>query len=211
MAQLIEHPTLEFDLGHDLAVMGSSPTLGPALNTDTAWDSRSHSLSLPLSPSLSKQTHTQRITTKRKANKKILPMHKGKRSKPLTTDFKALYNLAPYQLPLLWLPTLEKTLYTYMPLKMLIPLCELLSTLMAWIITIMLETFTSISVVQLSFLSSRPCFQMFIALLQVPCLTVLKIQTDQRVATFSTIQTHPSLFSNQWMERHCSNFPTSES
>ena len=175
-------------------------------------------LPLTLSPFLcpplsqNKHIHKQRtVTTKRKANKKILPMHKGKKSKPLTTDFKALYNLAPYQLPLLWLPTLEKILYTYMPLKMLIPLCELLSTLMAWIITIMLETFTSLSVVQLSFLSSRPCFQMFINPLQVPCLTVLKIQTDQRVATFSTIQTHPSLFSNQWMERHCSNFPTSES
>ena len=47
MAQLIEHPTLDFGLGLDLRVMESSPGSGSALSVEPAYDSLS--LPLPLS------------------------------------------------------------------------------------------------------------------------------------------------------------------
>ena len=53
MAQLVEHPTLDFGSGHDPRVTGLSPTLGSALNMEPAWDSVSVSHPLPLSPAFS--------------------------------------------------------------------------------------------------------------------------------------------------------------
>ena len=49
VAQSVEHPTLDFDSGHDPRVMGSSPALGPVLSMEPAWDSLSLSL-CPLPP-----------------------------------------------------------------------------------------------------------------------------------------------------------------
>lgn len=46
VAQPIEHPTLGFGWGCDLTVVGSSPTSGSALSTESASDSLF--LSLPL-------------------------------------------------------------------------------------------------------------------------------------------------------------------
>jgi len=36
VAQLVECPTLGFGWGHDLRIVGSSPTSGSALNTESA-------------------------------------------------------------------------------------------------------------------------------------------------------------------------------
>ena len=47
MAQSGEHPTLGFNSGHGLVVLGSSTALGSALSMESASDS------LPSSPSLS--------------------------------------------------------------------------------------------------------------------------------------------------------------
>ena len=38
VAQLVEHPTLDFGLGHDPMVMGSNPLLGSVLSVEPAWD-----------------------------------------------------------------------------------------------------------------------------------------------------------------------------
>ena len=57
VAQSVEDLTLDFGSGHDLRVVGSSSTLGTALNTEPAWDSLS--LPLPLSP-----THTLSLKEK---------------------------------------------------------------------------------------------------------------------------------------------------
>ena len=46
VAQSIKH--LDFSLGHDLIVTGSSPTLGSSLSVEPAWDSLSLSFSLLL-------------------------------------------------------------------------------------------------------------------------------------------------------------------
>ena len=37
MAQLIKWPTLDFDLGYDLKVLGSSPTRDSLLSSESAW------------------------------------------------------------------------------------------------------------------------------------------------------------------------------
>ena len=51
MAQLVEHPTLDFSSDHDPRVMGSSPmsnpTSGSTLGVGYAWNSKSHSAPLP--------------------------------------------------------------------------------------------------------------------------------------------------------------------
>jgi len=49
MAQLVEHLTLDFRLGHDSRVGESRPTLGSVLGMEPAWDS--------LSPSPSPRPH----------------------------------------------------------------------------------------------------------------------------------------------------------
>ena len=59
MAQLVEHPTLEFGSGHDLMVRGFEPCVGLCTGSaEPCWDSLSPSLSVPpllvLSLSLSK-------------------------------------------------------------------------------------------------------------------------------------------------------------
>ena len=41
MAQWVKHPTLGFTSGHDLRVMGSSPTLGSVLNGESKTPSPS--------------------------------------------------------------------------------------------------------------------------------------------------------------------------
>ena len=46
VAQSVKHLTLDFDSGHDLMVVGSSPALGSALSVKPAWEL---SPSLPLS------------------------------------------------------------------------------------------------------------------------------------------------------------------
>ena len=51
MAQLVDHPTLDFGSGHDLRVMGSSPVLGSVLSVESACPSPS-ALPPPLSVSL---------------------------------------------------------------------------------------------------------------------------------------------------------------
>ena len=45
MAQSVEHPTLDFGSGHDLRVLGSSPTSNSMLSGESAPDSLSSSLS----------------------------------------------------------------------------------------------------------------------------------------------------------------------
>ena len=56
MAQLVEHPTLDFGSGHDLVVRGLSPTSSSALTVQSVLGilSLPASLSLSLSLSLSK-------------------------------------------------------------------------------------------------------------------------------------------------------------
>lgn len=49
VAQLVEHPTFGFGLGHDLRVLRSSSTLGSVLGTESAWESLSPS---PFAPPL---------------------------------------------------------------------------------------------------------------------------------------------------------------
>ena len=39
MAQLIEHPTLDFSSGHNLMVMRSSPVSGSVVGMDPTWGS----------------------------------------------------------------------------------------------------------------------------------------------------------------------------
>ena len=46
VAQSIECPTVDFNLGHDLRVMGLSPIWGSMLGKESAWDSLSPSASL---------------------------------------------------------------------------------------------------------------------------------------------------------------------
>ena len=48
VAQLVKHQTLDFDSGHDLSVLDSSPESGstPTVQTEPAWDSLSFHLSL---------------------------------------------------------------------------------------------------------------------------------------------------------------------
>ena len=41
MAQLVEHPTLDFGSGCDPRVKGLSPMLGSTLSVEPAWDSLS--------------------------------------------------------------------------------------------------------------------------------------------------------------------------
>ena len=53
VARLVKHPTLGFDSGHDLKVLGSSPEWGSLLSDESACDSLSLSLSFSLSLSLS--------------------------------------------------------------------------------------------------------------------------------------------------------------
>ena len=48
LVQLVEHPSLGLASGCDLEVRGSSPRLGSALSTESAWDSLP--LLLPLPP-----------------------------------------------------------------------------------------------------------------------------------------------------------------
>ena len=73
MVQLVKCPTLDFDWGHDLRVVGLSPGLGSMLSTESAGDSLSSStapptcvLSLFLSQSINKMrngtTHDPAIT-----------------------------------------------------------------------------------------------------------------------------------------------------
>ena len=51
MVQLFKSPTLDFGLGHDLRVVGSSLEWGSMLGRDPAWDSLSPStLLLPSAP-----------------------------------------------------------------------------------------------------------------------------------------------------------------
>ena len=45
MAQLVEHPTLDFDLGDDIEVLGSSPMSGSMFSRESACDSLSPTLS----------------------------------------------------------------------------------------------------------------------------------------------------------------------
>ena len=52
MAQSVERLTLDFGLGHDPRVVGSSPAFGSVLGVEPAWDSLSVSVSLSLSLSL---------------------------------------------------------------------------------------------------------------------------------------------------------------
>ena len=48
VAQLVEHPTLEFSSGHNLTVCGFKPRIGlRADSMEPAWDSPSLSLPLP--------------------------------------------------------------------------------------------------------------------------------------------------------------------
>ena len=59
VTQLVKHPTLGFSSGHDLKVMRSSPSLAllgmePACDSLSASLLHSHTLSLPLSLSLSR-------------------------------------------------------------------------------------------------------------------------------------------------------------
>ena len=55
VAQLVEHPTLDFGLGHDLTAVGSSPTSGSVLTVWSLLGILSFSLCVPhsRSPSLS--------------------------------------------------------------------------------------------------------------------------------------------------------------
>ena len=48
VAQSVEPMTLEFSSGNDPRVLGLSPTLGPMLSVEPAWDSLSISPSAPL-------------------------------------------------------------------------------------------------------------------------------------------------------------------
>ena len=57
VTQSVEHPTLDFSLGHDLTVLGIGPHVGLCTDSmEPSWDSLSPSLSdpLPLAVSLSK-------------------------------------------------------------------------------------------------------------------------------------------------------------
>ena len=51
VAQSVEHPTLDFGSGHDLRIMGLSPTWCSVLSGKSAWDSLSLSLCSSLSSS----------------------------------------------------------------------------------------------------------------------------------------------------------------
>ena len=53
MAQLVEHPTFGFGLGHDPRVVKSSPASGSVLSMEPAWDPVSPSAPLPHSHALS--------------------------------------------------------------------------------------------------------------------------------------------------------------
>ena len=66
MAQSVERLTLDFGLGHDPRVVGSSPAFGSVLGVEPAWDSLSvsvsHSVLSPLAFSLSfKRKRKERV------------------------------------------------------------------------------------------------------------------------------------------------------
>ena len=60
----VKHPTLELGSGHDLRVLGSSPTLGSTFSMEPAWDSP-HPLPLPTTCAL-------KLKKKKKKKKKHL-------------------------------------------------------------------------------------------------------------------------------------------
>ena len=47
---MVEGPTPDISAGHDLSVMRSSPALGSSFRVESAWDSLSLLLFLPVSP-----------------------------------------------------------------------------------------------------------------------------------------------------------------
>jgi len=66
VAQSVQHSILDFGLGHDLRVVGLSPTLGSTLSMEPAWDSLPLPLPLParsLSVSVSLSQNKNQLNT----------------------------------------------------------------------------------------------------------------------------------------------------
>ena len=70
MAQLVEHPTLDFGSGHDLTVHGFKPC---AVSAEPAWDSLPPSLSDLLSLSLPPSLKINKHFKKKKRKKENAP------------------------------------------------------------------------------------------------------------------------------------------
>lgn len=126
-------------------------------------------------------------------------MHKGKGSNFLRLISKLCRTWAPFQPPLLLLPTMRPTLTCHCRNTLLaglclvpIPLPEHSSPPVAPISTILLETFTTLLVAQFSLLSSRPCLS---GLFQLDVSQFFTFKQTPRVSsTFPAIQTHSLFF-----------------